>query len=50
MHAWKLAEEQNITGKYFNGQKEVTSSTLSYDTAAAEKLWRISESLLIPSL
>lgn len=38
-------EVEGITGKYFNKKKAVPSSQVSYDVAAAQKLWSISETL-----
>lgn len=38
-------ELQNVTGKYFNGTKEVRSSEQTYDLEAAEKLWRVSSEM-----
>jgi NAD(P)-dependent dehydrogenase (short-subunit alcohol dehydrogenase family) len=38
-------ELENVSGKYFNGQKESTSSPISHDREAAQKLWKISEQL-----
>jgi NAD(P)-dependent dehydrogenase (short-subunit alcohol dehydrogenase family) len=35
-------EVENITGKYFIGQKVVQSSKLSYNQTAAKRLWRLS--------
>lgn len=51
LHVAELAERNHISGKYFSGQKEARSSGISYDTAAAERLWRLSEKLtgLVPS-
>ena len=38
-------EVANVTGKYFEKQKIVSSSKESYDKSASEKLWRISSEL-----
>ncbi len=38
-------EVEGVTGKYFNKKKAVASSGVSYDVAAAQQLWSISESL-----
>jgi NAD(P)-dependent dehydrogenase (short-subunit alcohol dehydrogenase family) len=38
-------EVEGVTGKYFVQQKPVRSSRASYDRAAAERLWRLSEEL-----
>ncbi len=35
-----------VSGRYFNREKEVRSSELSYDAGLAERLWQVSESLL----
>jgi NAD(P)-dependent dehydrogenase (short-subunit alcohol dehydrogenase family) len=34
-----------VTGKYFNGTREVSSSPVSQDRVAAERLWKISSDL-----
>lgn len=47
------SEVEGITGKYFNKKRAVPSSEVSYDVAAAQHLWSISESLSqipLPSL
>ncbi|HSE40237.1 MAG TPA: SDR family oxidoreductase [Acidobacteriota bacterium] len=44
-----VPEMQNISGKYFNGKKETPSSPISYDRAAAERLWKISTDLTAKS-
>jgi NAD(P)-dependent dehydrogenase (short-subunit alcohol dehydrogenase family) len=36
---------ENITGKYFSNEKEVNSSTLSYDEKISERLWSMSKKL-----
>jgi NAD(P)-dependent dehydrogenase (short-subunit alcohol dehydrogenase family) len=38
-------EVEGVTGKYFNKKKAVPSSNVSYDVAAAQRLWSTSESL-----
>lgn len=38
-------ELSNVSGKYFNGKKETSSSPTSLDRAAAERLWKISTDL-----
>lgn len=38
-------EVEGVTGKYFNKKKAVSSSNVSYDVAAAQRLWSISASL-----
>jgi NAD(P)-dependent dehydrogenase (short-subunit alcohol dehydrogenase family) len=38
-------EVEGVTGKYFVKEKMVASSAVSYDTAAAERLWRVSAEL-----
>ncbi len=38
-------EVEGITGKYFARKKAVASSNVSYDIAAAQKLWQASEEL-----
>jgi short-subunit dehydrogenase len=38
-------EVEGVTGKYFVRQKPVRSSRVSYDRAAAQRLWRLSEQL-----
>ena len=35
-----------VSGRYFDREKEVRSSELSYDAGLAERLWQVSESLL----
>lgn len=35
----------DVTGKYFDKKKAVSSSTISYDKITAQRLWEISESL-----
>ena len=35
-----------VSGRYFDREKEVRSSKLSYDDALAKRLWQVSESLL----
>jgi len=36
---------ENTTGKYYSNEKEVNSSTLSYDKKISERLWMISNEL-----
>ena len=36
---------EGVTGQYFVKQKAVPSSKASYDTAAAQRLWQVSEEL-----
>ncbi len=43
------AEIEGVTGKYFENQQEVTSSSASHDAAIAARLWQISETLTGPS-
>lgn len=38
-------ELANVSGKYFNGTKEVRSAEQTYDREAAEKLWVVSEKM-----
>lgn len=38
-------EVAGVTGKYFDKSKPVRSSSASYDNAAAERLWRVSEEM-----
>ncbi|MCD8511295.1 MAG: SDR family oxidoreductase [Bacillus sp. (in: Bacteria)] len=38
-------EVEGVSGKYFMGKKEVSSSRLSYDEGVAKKLWEVSEKL-----
>ncbi|MEE9215888.1 MAG: SDR family oxidoreductase [Anaerolineales bacterium] len=38
-------ELEGVTGKYYSTEKEVRSSRRSYDKAAAERLWDLSEEL-----
>ncbi len=38
-------EVEGVSGKYFSSSKEVRSSRASYDEAAGEQLWKISETL-----
>lgn len=38
-------EVAGVTGKYFVNEKEKKSSPISYDTAVAQRLWRVSEEL-----
>jgi retinol dehydrogenase 14 len=39
-------EVQRVTGRYFANCKPKTSNKLSYDTAAAARLWQVSEQLV----
>ena len=36
---------ETVTGKYFVREREVASDPVSYDEAAARKLWEISEEM-----
>lgn len=36
---------EGVTGKYFVNKKEVPSSAVSYDRAAAQRLWQVSEAM-----
>lgn len=38
-------EVQSVTGKYFERRKQIKSVPISYDTAAQQRLWQISEQL-----
>ena len=38
-------EVEGITGRYYAGRKPKASSTASYDTTAAARLWQASASL-----
>lgn len=38
-------EVEGVTGRYFYRERPVTSSPASYDAAAAERLWRVSEEM-----
>lgn len=38
-------EVEGVTGAYFANRRPKTSNTLSYDTGAAARLWRVSEEL-----
>lgn len=38
-------EVENVTGKYFYKKKAVPSSSASYDSATAERLWSLSEEM-----
>ena len=40
------AQVDGVTGWYFANRKPKTSSTASYDTAAAARLWQISADLV----
>jgi NAD(P)-dependent dehydrogenase (short-subunit alcohol dehydrogenase family) len=42
VHLATSPEMENVSGKYFNGMKQVKSSPISYDRDAAERLWKIS--------
>ena len=42
-------EVSGISGKYFSSKKAVKSSPETYDEAAAQRLWRLSEDLTQPS-
>lgn len=42
IHLGTVPELANVSGKYFNGTKEVRSSEQTYDREAAERLWEIS--------
>ena len=37
---------EGVTGKYFIDKKPVASSPISYDEAAVQRLWRISEGMI----
>jgi hypothetical protein len=37
---------ENVTGKYFEGRKQIASSKESYDTAKAKDLWDTSLELV----
>lgn len=39
-------EVEGVSGKYFANRKEVRSSRLSYDQAAGQRLWEVSEELV----
>lgn len=39
-------EMEGMGGKYFENQRPARSSTISYDTALQERLWKISEKLM----
>ena len=39
------AEAEGVTGRYYAGRKPKTSSTASYDTATAARLWQVSDGL-----
>ncbi len=46
VYAATAPELEGVNGRYFNRQgKEIRSSKISYDEAAAERLWRMSEQL-----
>jgi retinol dehydrogenase-12 len=45
IHLASSPEVQDITGRYFVKQKAVRSSQVSYDRAAAERLWKVSAEL-----
>ena len=40
------AQVEGITGRYFANRKPRTSSKVSYDTAAAARLWKVSADLV----
>ena len=40
-----LKEISKVSGKYFENQRIARSSTISYDTALQERLWKIGEKL-----
>jgi NAD(P)-dependent dehydrogenase (short-subunit alcohol dehydrogenase family) len=40
------AEVEGLTGRYFSNRKPKPSNKFSYDTAAAERLWRVSAQLV----
>lgn len=46
IHLALSPEVENITGKYFDKKKAVSSSYISYDKEARKKLWEISENLI----
>ena len=41
----KSQEVKNVTGKYFQGMKEIESSEESYNSENALKVWELSEKL-----
>lgn len=45
VHLATAPELEKVTGKYFKVMKETPSSAISYDRAAAERLWKISAEL-----
>jgi NAD(P)-dependent dehydrogenase (short-subunit alcohol dehydrogenase family) len=45
VHLASSPEVEGVTGQYFSNKKAVRSSDVSYDTAAAQRLWSASESL-----
>ena len=45
VHLATAPELENVSGKYFNGTKEVRSSEETYNREAGEKLWKISEEM-----
>lgn len=46
IHLAASAEVDGVTGRYFANRKPARSNRISYDTAAAARLWRISEQLV----
>ena len=46
VHLASSPEVEGVTGKYFVNCKPRPSSELSYDKAAAERLWKVSEELV----
>jgi NAD(P)-dependent dehydrogenase (short-subunit alcohol dehydrogenase family) len=45
VHLARSPEVEGVTGRYFRTCREARSSGASYDRAAAERLWRVSEEL-----
>lgn len=46
VHLASSPEVEGVTGTYFANSKPKTSNKLSYDTAAAARLWQVSEQLV----
>jgi hypothetical protein len=45
VHLATSSEVEGVTGSYFVKERPSSSSRASYDTAAAERLWRVSEEM-----
>lgn len=46
VHLASSPEVEGLTGKYFSDKKETRSSAASYDVAAQQRLWELSERMV----